>query len=328
MPFTDIVGHQKPLEILRQALEKRRLPHAYLFLGPDGVGKRTVALALAKAIQCQAGSNDFCGKCADCIRIARGNHPDVRVLEPAAGKKEISILQVRELERELSFRPFSGWKKIALVDPAPLMNGSAQNALLKTLEEPPQSSLIILVSTSTGGLLPTLVSRCLRLSFTPLPVALVADLLASRKGMERGQAEFLAALAMGSPGRALSAEMELLVERRRVWLEKICSLTPQNYKAALAAADELAGSREESLRFLEWVEGWYRDLLLCSVSGKSDGVLNRDLEEELKRQAARHSLERLLWLRSGTARTAARIQRNVNRRLALESFFLEALRTA
>ena len=326
MPFADIIGHEKPLQSLRQALEKQRLPHAYLFLGPDGVGKKTVALALAKAIQCQAVANDFCGKCADCIRIARGNHPDVRVVEPAEGKKEISILQVRELERELSFRPFSGRKKIAVVDPAPLMNASAQNALLKTLEEPPQSSLIILVSTSIGGLLPTLVSRCLRLSFTPLPAALVADQLVSQKGMERGAAEFLAALAMGSPGTALSAGMELLVERRRAWLEKISSLTPRNYRAALTAAEELAGAREESLKFLEWAQGWYRDLLLSSVGGEGAEVLNRDLEEELKRQAARHSPERLLWLRSCAATTAARIQRNVNRRLALENFFLQALR--
>lgn len=326
MPFSDIAGHERSLAVLRWALEKGRLPHAYLFLGPEGVGKKTIALSLAKAIHCQHGSSDFCGQCSSCVRIASGNHPDVRVIQAATGKKEISIQQVRELEKELSFRSFSGGKKIAVVDPAPLMNVSAQNALLKTLEEPPQDSVLILLATSSGGLLPTLVSRCVRLSFTPLPAELVGEFLMSKKGMERPQAMFLAALAMGSPGRALSAEMEALIERRQAWLEQIDSLTPGDFRRALAVAEELAGTREESLGFLEWAEGWYRDLLVYSLSGSTEQLCNRDLEEGLRRHAARYGLDQILTLRSRAARTAARIQRNVNRRIALENFCVQAVR--
>lgn len=325
MPFREILGHAKPLAILRRALERDRLPHAYLFVGPEGVGKRTVALALARAIQCRESANDFCGRCADCIRVTHRNHPDVRVLEPASGKKEISIQQVRDLERELSLRPFSGRRKIAVVDPARLMNAPAQNALLKTLEEPPEGSLIVLISTSMGGLLPTLISRCVRLSFTPLAGEVVAELLAAHKGMQRERAHFLAGLSMGSPGRALSAEWEMLVERRRVWLEKICSLSAGDYQAALAVGEELAAEKEECLRFLEWAEGWYRDLMVYAIRKDRDQVLNRDVEEVLKQQADRYSLERLLLLRARAARTAARIQRNANRRLALDNFLIRAL---
>lgn len=325
MPFTQIFGHARPLAILKRTLEKGRLPHAYLFVGPEGVGKRTVALALASAIQCREIANDFCGRCADCIRVAHGNHPDVRVLEPASGKKEISIRQVRDLERELSLRSFSGRKKMAIVDPARLMNAPAQNALLKTLEEPPEGSLTVLISTSPGGLLPTLISRCVRLYFTPLPGEVVAELLVAHKGMQRERAEFLAGLSMGSPGRALSAEWELLVERRRVWLEKICSLSAGDYQAALAAGEELAAEKEECLGFLEWAEGWYRDLIVYAVQKSRDQVLNRDVEEVLRQQAGRYRLERLLLLRARAARTAARIQRNVNRRLALDNFLIQTL---
>jgi DNA polymerase-3 subunit delta' len=326
MPFSEICGHDKPLAILRRALGKDRLPHAYLFVGPEGVGKKTVALALARAIQCEESASDFCGRCANCMRVTNRNHPDVRVLEPASGKKEISIQQVRDLERELSLKPFSGRRKIAVVDPARLMNTPAQNALLKTLEEPPQGSLILLISTSTGGLLPTLISRCVRLSFNPLAVDVVAELLVARKGMRQEQARFLAGLSMGSPGRALSAELELLVERRRVWLEKICSLGAGDYQAAMAVGEELAAEKEESLRFLEWAQGWYRDIMMYAIQKNSDQILNHDCEEVIRQQANRYSLERLVLLRSRAARTAAAIQRNVNRRLALENFFIRTLR--
>jgi DNA polymerase III subunit delta' len=168
MSFAEIIGHQGQIEILRAALAKNRLHHAYLFAGPEGVGKRTLALALAKAVHCTEMGSDSCGQCVNCARIRDGNHPDVRLIEPLMGKKEISIQQIREIERQLNFRSFSGGKKIAILDPATLMNLSAQNALLKTLEEPPQDSLLILIAPTAGGLLPTLRSRCLSLSFGPL----------------------------------------------------------------------------------------------------------------------------------------------------------------
>src|SRR5439155_21125391 len=114
---------------------------------------------------------DFCGQWANCARIEVGNHPDVRTIEPLVGKKEISIQQIREIEKQLNIRSFSGRKKIAILDPATRMNPSAQNALLKTLEEPPKDALLVLVATNTGGLLPTLRSRCLRLSFGSLQCA-------------------------------------------------------------------------------------------------------------------------------------------------------------
>ncbi|MGN6731308.1 MAG: ATP-binding protein, partial [Candidatus Binatia bacterium] len=160
MSFAEIIGHTKQLAILRSALSAARLHHAYLFIGPDGIGKRTAAVAVAKAIHCEENTDDFCGICANCARISDGNHPDVRVIQPLLDKKEISIQQIREIERQLSFRSFSGRHKIAVIDPATLMNLSAQNALLKTLEEPPADSVIVLIAPNSGGLLPTVRSRC------------------------------------------------------------------------------------------------------------------------------------------------------------------------
>jgi len=321
MPFSEIVGHQKQLATLRRALEKDRLHHAYFFLGPEGVGKRTVALSLTMAIQCRERDYDSCGRCASCDRIQGGNHPDVRVVGLLERKKEISIEQVRELGRELNYKAFTGRKKIAIVDPASLMNFSAQNALLKTLEEPPKDSLLILVAASAGGLLPTLLSRCLRLSFSPLPAEVVASFLVAQKGMKRQEAGLLAAMTMGSLGRAVSPETQELVERTKVWAEKMGSLALGDCRGWMTLAEELASAREDSLKFFEWVKGWYRDILIFRVTESSREISNLAVERNIERQANLYTQERLLFLLSQALQAEADIRRNFNRRMALENFF-------
>lgn len=325
MPFADILGHKKQLQVLKRSLEEDRLHHAYLFLGPDGVGKRTLALSLAMAVQCLESAHDFCGRCDHCVRVQAGNHPDVRLVEPLAGKKEIGIQQVRELEKELSFRPFFGRKKMAILDPASLMNLSSQNAILKTLEEPPGDSLLILISASTGELLPTLLSRCLRLVFAPLPLELVANYLVSNRGINRQTAEGLAAMTMGSLGKALTADAADAMETRKRWADRLCALVRGDYKRAMAVAEELSGAREESLGFLEWARVWYRDVLVYRATGNSQGICNLDMVTNIEQQAAVLSSDRILSLLSQAGRTVAKIQRNVNRRMAVENFLMEVV---
>ncbi len=325
MGFSEIIGQQKPLEILQSALGNGRLHHAYLFVGPEGVGKRTVALALAKALHCDEAAHDFCGRCAACARIQSSNHADVRVVETLAGKKEISIQQVREIERELNFRSFSGKRKIAIIDPAPSMNLSAQNALLKTLEEPPQDALLILIATNAGGLLPTLRSRCLRLPFSPLSRDAVAGFLTTNKGIDQEEARFLAAISMGSVGAALKLDQEEFVERRQSWAEMLSSLTAGDYRAASQAAETLASNKEESAKFLQWAETWYRDLLIHAVNENSEETINVDMVAEIRSQSAKAQVERLLSTFAQTAQAAGRIQRNLNRRMVLESLFFNVV---
>jgi DNA polymerase-3 subunit delta' len=325
MSFSQIVGHQKQLQALRLGLEKGRLHHAYLFLGPEGVGKKTVAFSLAQAIHCTETSADFCGRCTACVRIRNGNHPDVRVIEPLVGKKEISIQQVREIEKELSYRSFSGGRKIAIIDPATLMNAPAQNALLKTLEEPPLDSLIILIAVSAGALLPTVRSRCMSLSFGPLPTAVIAEYLEAQKGKTREEAKCLAALAMGSLGAAIMIEKSELLEKRQLWTEMLCSLSAGDYRAAMAAAETIAADRDESLRFLEWAASWYRDLLVYLVTRSPKEIVNLDRISDLEKQSSEIALDQLVTFVSQTAEAARRIQRNVNRRMAIEDLLVGAI---
>jgi DNA polymerase-3 subunit delta' len=325
MSFSQIVGHQKQVEIVRQALNHGRLHHAYLFAGMEGVGKKTIALDLAKAIHCSAAAGDFCGECADCARIQDGNHPDVRIIEPLAGKKEISIQQIRELEKELNFRSFSGKKKIAILDPATLMNLSAQNALLKTLEEPPRDSLLILIAANGGTLLPTLRSRCLRISFGPVARDLISGFLVSRKGLAAETAEFLAAMSLGSLGAVVSIDTQELLERRREWVRLISGLRAGDYRAATDAAEALAGSKEDSLRFLEWIESWFRDLLAYSVTRNPQDVVNTDMLLQIQQQSATADCERLFSRIAEAKAAVGGIQRNLNRRMVIEDLLLNAV---
>ena len=325
MGFSQIVGHHKQLEIVRQALNHGRLHHAYLFVGMEGVGKKTMALGLAKAIHCSAAACDFCGMCADCARIQDGNHTDVRIIEPLAGKKEISIQQIRELEKELNFRSFSGKKKIAILDQATLMNLSAQNALLKTLEEPPRDSLLILIAANGGALLPTLRSRCLRISFGPLTRDLISGFLVSRKGLAAATAEFLAGMSLGSLGAVVSIDTQELLERRREWVQLISGLRAGDYRAATDAADALAGSKEDSLRFLEWIESWFRDLLVYSVTRNQQAVVNVDMLPHIQQQSATADFERLFSRIAEAKAAIGGIQRNLNRRMMIEDLLLNTV---
>ena len=319
MGFGEIIGHSRQLEPLRAALASRRLHHAYLFVGPSGIGKRTVAMALAQAVHCADATGDGCGSCAECARVKDGNHPDVRVVQLFEGKKEISIQQVREIERDLRYRSFGGQRKIAIVDAAGAMNAPAQNALLKTLEEPPENSLIVLIALNAGELLPTLRSRCLRLSFAPLSRAQVVTFLRERRNVESGDAEFLAATSMGSIGAALALDQSL-VEKRRLWSAMLADLKRGDYRSAVAAAEPLAADREGALEFLHWAESWYRDLLVHGVTGERDDLVNLDMLAQIEQQSPRSGGVRALPALAQIGAATAAIQRNLNRRMVLEKF--------
>jgi len=202
--FATIRGHHRVRDLLRAAVANDRLPHALLFAGADGVGKRNVALALTAWLLCDEDGDDACGKCASCRQVAAGSHPDFQLITVATGKKEIGVERSRDVKRFTQLRPMRGALKVAIVDDAHMLTAAAQNALLKTLEEPPEHSLLILVANNPDALLPTVRSRCQRVQFSPLPNDAVEDILTRDHDIAAATARQLAALAEGSPGRALA----------------------------------------------------------------------------------------------------------------------------
>ena len=180
MSFKDVYGHEKQIKVLQTAMSRDRIPHAYLFYGAEGVGKRTVAEVFAKALNCASGreSLDACDACPSCLKIDHENHPDVITIE--AQGQSIKIQEVRELQEQMKFSPFEGGKRIFIIVDADKMNIASANAILKTLEEPAASNILVLLTSRPHQLPATVLSRCQHLRFNPLRRETVASFLEER----------------------------------------------------------------------------------------------------------------------------------------------------
>ena len=300
MGFKEIVGQDRVVATLTAALKGGTLHHGYLFGGPDGVGKELCARTLAQAANCEREDGDACGVCGPCRRVAARNHVDVVFVLPEAEQvsrgwagradfdttpsREIKIAQIRKLQERLSFKALEARRKFALILCADAMNVQAQNALLKTLEEPPDDTTLGLVSASPNALLPTIRSRCLKLSFAPLPLDFVAERVAKEKKADLATARLCAALADGSLGAALQFDPATL-ERRKELLERLEALSAGDARAALAFAADFAAERSLAEVHLDLICAWYRDVTALASGGSEDAIANRDLLD-LARDAA------------------------------------------
>jgi len=252
--FEEILGQDQALTLLREAQKRGRLPHAYLFVGPEGVGKETTAKAFFNRLVCEKGT--ACGHCPSCRKFIKTLHPDVEIVEPLG--KSIRIEQIRTLEGKLYFRPLESSLRLILIPKAELLTREAANALLKSLEEPPPYNLFVLLAVTTEALLPTIVSRCRVVRFRPLPNQILVRLLTERFAMLPEEAQGLALLAEGSIGRALRlAERGFLQELDRF----TNALKSSSASQILSVAEILALLKEELSLFLELLLIWLRQAL-------------------------------------------------------------------
>ena len=297
VPFRAIIGHRRLLGLLSRAVAQDTLPPSLLFAGPRGVGKRRTAIALAETVNCteptvvDSLSRDACGTCASCRRIARGVHPDVLVVEPG-DMGSIKIEQVRDVIDRAGYRPFEGRRRVVIIDEADAMVDAAQNALLKTLEEPPPSSVFVLISAMPDALLPTVLSRCQRLRFGELSATEVAEALMRDHEYEEAEARAAAADADGSIGRALAAASSDLADARemaRRVLEQTARVTDPSRRLDLARELTPAGrvktpaaEREELAACLRALASLLRDIGLLGAHRETDALANADLAPQLR----------------------------------------------
>lgn len=319
MTYEQIIGHQRQKDILRRAVATGRLAHAYLFIGPEGIGKRLMALALVRTIFCD--NNNGCGDCTPCRKVDHNNHPDLHLFEPDG--QQIKIEQVRELQRQLSLRPLEAEKKVCLIDQGERMNPSAANALLKTLEEPTENSLIILLSSRPETLLPTVKSRCQQLPFSRLPQEKIEESLLNHRNLAPESAHILAALAEGSFLRALGRDQDFYLERRKQILKNVTALSSASVIPRLELAKTLADDKEMLSDVFEILQAFYRDLLMFRLGRPEKKLVNIDLMEKIRRVSGREDTPSLL--RKLTAIQAGRknLDRNVNAQLNFEVLLLE-----
>ncbi len=333
MAFTDIIGQDRAVGILRSALAAESLPHAYVFYGAQGVGRYRTALALARAIVCRSGGEESCDTCLDCKRVDGENHPDFLVVRPLSrkGNKEavvdpelgaIRIDQIRELQRWVVVRSFMGGWRVVVLDGADKANPAASNALLKTLEEPPPKTLLILISPSRTQLLPTIVSRCQSLYFPPVPREILESVLRERMGDEATDLSLVAALAEGSVGKAVGLDLEWVFHERRQWIERLRDFLGGGRGESFVDFAEEISRTEQMMDVLDLYRSWYRDMMIFNATGDGERLLNQDFSEEIFRDAGERDATDWISGIEAISRAKKDIRYNLNARMVMEDLLL------
>jgi DNA polymerase-3 subunit delta' len=328
----DIIGHAWAAKMLQRHISNEQLRHAYLFTGPRGVGKRSLALKFAMAINCVETKQPGipCGKCRNCIQIQQMQHPDLCVVQAGEEGQVLKVEQIRELQHQLSLAPYQAAYRIGLLLRMEEANDNAQNALLKTLEEPNDRVILLLTADMVENLLPTIPSRCEVIALRPVPLVDLATELTDHEKVDPEKAKLIAHLSGGRPGYALRLlrEPERL-ERRNTWLEDFSILLKANHRERFAYCEKNFYSRKDERNVIKerlnealpyWLSFW-RDVLITS-SAADVPLINLDLKDRIGQlsnsvsiTAARHFTQRI---ESSLPRLA-----NANLRLLAESIILE-----
>ena len=317
-----VIGHEWAVRLLQHSLSLNHVAHAYLLAGPSQIGKTTLGLTLAKALNC-SGDLKPCGQCLSCSKIERGIHPDVRVVEPDGDT--LKIAQIRQLQREAILAPYEGKWRVYIVPDFQRATEEAANCLLKTLEEPPPQVVLILTAADIGALLPTIVSRCQVLSLRPLSLDETARALQRECQISEERAELLARLSEGRIGWAMQACHERgVLQVRDSQLATLGAVPAQGLVERMQAAERLAQLGDIS-PLLDFWASWWRDILLVQ-SGCRDLVTNIDHRESLQAEASRYTPESSQGFLRAIQRTKSELDGNANLRLALEVLLLDCPR--
>ncbi len=335
MAFEAVRGQAAAVEVLTRAITSGRVAHAYAFVGLSGVGRKLTAIEFAKALLCPYTQNASeashltghptlaVGSCAACRKVQTGLHPDFMLVEPTPpesnprGTPAIRIEAIRDLERRAALCPAEGCLKVFVVDDAGRMTPEAPQAFLKTLEEPPPRTVIILILSQTRELPATVISRCQVVRFMPLPEDEAAALLEAR-GMDAATARLLARASQGRPGLALAQDGKAWVERREQALSILSEVGAEGTDALFKWSESLGRDRREIEQLIESWWLWYRDLLCAKVGGSPRLLIHGDRATELGQTAATRSWDELLGGLAACREGWQALQRNVSPRLTLE----------
>lgn len=327
MGFPQIIGHEPQKEFLQSSVRKNRISHAYLFSGPEGVGKKLVAIGFAKLINCTSGGGENLDcECVSCAKTEKGLNPDVLVFG-YPDEKTIKVDHVRQdIERLIHLAPYENPYKVFIIDGAQRMNFNAQNAFLKTLEEPPPNSVIILITTLADLLMPTIRSRCQSVVFQPLEAGQVREFLEKEKPGDNDP-ELVSRISGGSISRALNTDEDYLRKRT----EYIGCVMDVDRRKPLTLFDSVeriqkdikGGGPEELKTVFDIFSTWLRDSVIMKTSGKKDEIVNTDLLEQLSRYSEKRDVSELLGKFAALEETMTRIsENNANVEVSLENLLL------
>lgn len=326
--LSEIIGQPMAIKILKSALPPGMPANSYLFIGPEGVGKKTAAFAWAASLFCHSLSGgDACGLCPTCVKIKSGNFPDFTFIKPTVHKdkvkEEINIDDIRELILSLAYKPYEAPRKIVILDGIDQMNTQAASAFLKTLEEPPGDTILILVAVNLNMQLPTIISRCQIIRFHPVPFREMTNFLTEQRGMDENQARAAAAICKGSPGLVDTFE-----EDKKIRAEAMSMLKDANTASAgaiynIARELDKKANRKRADRLLPVIQELIRDMLIVKVAGKYDNLVNKDIVRAIEEAASRFSTRKLYSGYDMADKMIAARRWNVNPLLVISLLLME-----
>ncbi|SET59869.1 DNA polymerase III subunit delta' [[Clostridium] polysaccharolyticum] len=320
--FEDVIGHEQVIEHMQMAIEKDRISHAYILNGENGSGKKMLADIFAAALQCEEHEKNPCGKCKSCLQAGSGNHPDIiKVLHE---KASISVEDIRtQLNADIEIKPYSSKYKIYIVADADKMTEQAQNALLKTIEEPPAYGIIMLLATNKNKLLPTILSRCVTLDLKPVSTELIRDYLMKEYQVPDYNAELSARFSQGNLGKAVRySTSEEFNESKDKILHLLKYVESMQVYEILEGVKQLGEHKMDIYDYIDIMMLWYRDILLYKASGNPNQLLFRSEYPYIKRQAEKIGYDGIEKVLRAMDKAKERLRANVNFDIAMELMLL------
>ena len=321
--FKDVVGHKDILKYISSAVENNRVSHAYILNGERGSGKKMLANLFAMTLLCETGDNEPCGKCHSCKQAESGNHPDIiRVTHEKPNS--ISVDDIRtQVNNTVDIKPYQGPYKVYIIPQADMMTPQAQNAILKTIEEPPEYAVIMLLTENAETLLPTINSRCVMLKLRNIKDTLIKKYLMENLEIPDYKADMCTAFAQGNMGRAIMlANSDHFNEIREEAVQLLKHISEMELNEIVAAVKNISVYKLEITDYLDIIMIWYRDVLLYKATKEIDKVVFKDQLQSIKEQARKSSYEGIELILESLEKAKARLKANVNFDLVMELLFL------
>ena len=321
--FREIIGHEQMIEHLKNAIQSNKVSHAYLFQGDPGSGKGMVADAFAMTLQCEGSGTDACGSCHSCRQVTSRNHPDI-IYVTHEKPNSIGVDDIRsQLVGDVMIKPYNGKYKIYIVEEAEKMTPQAQNALLKTLEEPPAYAVILLLTTNASLLLDTIRSRCVLLNLRPVPDEQVRMYLMEHLEIPDYQADICVAFAQGSIGKAVSlASSENFNAIKASAMHLMGTIKDKDINDVINMVKEVQQYKVDIRDYLDILAVWFRDVLYFKATRDVDGVIFKDQLKNIRKNASTSSYEGLEQILKAIQTAKTRLDANVNFDLTMELLFL------
>ena len=321
--FKDIIGHERIKEHFQKAIETNHVSHAYILTGEAGMGRKSLANAFAMTLLCEKGKKEPCMECHACKQVMGGSHPDL-IYVTHQKPNSIGVDDIREqIQDTIMIRPYSSYYKIYIVDEAEKMTAQAQNALLKTIEEPPSYAVIMLLTTNQEAFLPTILSRCVQLKLKPLRDSVVKTYLMESFGIEESKADIYAAFARGNLGKAIhlasSQEFQLMYTEL---IHMLIHLRDMDITELLNDIKRLKDENLDMTDCLDFMQIWYRDVLMYKVTQDMNLLVFKVEYKGIKDMSSESSYEGLEKIQKAIDKAKIRLDANVNMELAMELMLL------